>query len=142
MIKTMEILEKVKEILKKDFEDVSISFLEDEIFDSPILNIISIEPANESYRSVGLGNFAEKEIDNIVFNVHLIRKEEFDGDKSLETFVNDKDKIIELLYCEDLLGVYGDFRSLKIETEALKFTDDEVAFDVWIYRIKVFGEIR
>lgn len=142
MIKTMDILEKVKEILDKEFEYVSISFLEDEIFDIPILNTIAIEPANETYKSIGLGDFSEKEIENITFNIHLIRKQEFQGDKSLCSFANDKDKIIELLYCDELLGIYGDFRSLKIDTEALKFTNDEVAFDVWIYRIKVFGEVR
>ena len=127
MIKTMEILEEVKNVVSKEFNNVSIAMLEDELFDGTILNGVSIEPAGETVKSIGIGGFSEKEIESISFNIH---------------FINEKDKIIELLYCEELLGPTGNFRSFSISTEPLKFTDDETVFAVWIYKINVLGKIR
>lgn len=143
MISNIEILEEVKSILSKEFENVSIALLEDELFDGAILNGISIEPAGEVYKSTGIGGFSEKEIESISFNIHLIKKENFKGDTySLKDFIDEKDKIIELLYCDELLGPTGNFRSFSISTEPLKFTDDETVFAVWIYKINVLGKIR
>ncbi len=143
MIKNIEVLEEVKNILSKEFDNVSIAMLEDELFNGAILNGISIEPAGEVYKSTGIGGFSEKEIESISFNLHLVKKQDYKGETySLEDFINEKDKIIELLYCEELLGPTGNFRSFSISTEPLKFTDDETVFAVWIYKINVLGKIR
>ena len=143
MIKTMEVLEEVKNILSREFNNVSIAMLEDELFDGTILNGVSIEPAGEIVKSIGIGGFSEKEIESISFNIHLIKKQDYKGETySLEDFINEKDKIIELLYCDELLGPNGNFRSFSISTEPLKFTDDETVFAVWIYKINVLGKIR
>ena len=143
MIKNIEVLEEVKNILSKEFDNVSIAMLEDELFNGAILNGISIEPAGEVYKSTGIGGFSEKEIESISFNLHLVKKQDYKGETyALEDFINEKDKIIELLYCEELLGPTGNFRSFSISTEPLKFTDDETVFAVWIYKINVLGKIR
>ncbi|PID67121.1 MAG: hypothetical protein CR959_01820 [Fusobacteriales bacterium] len=139
----IKILTNVQEILKKEFEEVTIKFLEDSLFDNAILNEISIEPAGETYKSIALGGFAEKETEDVAFTINLIRKQEFEGDTlSLENFIKEKDRIIELLYCEELLGITGDFRSFEIQTEPLRFTDDEVVWDIWLYKINVLGKVR
>ena len=139
----IEVLKKVQEVLRQKFEEVSIKFLEDSIFDDVILNEIGIEPSGEKYKSVGLGGFTEHETESISFSINLVRKQEFKGDTlSLEQFLEEKDSIIELLYSEDLLGIDGIFRSFEIETEPLRFSHEEVAWDVWIYKIKVLGKVR
>lgn len=143
MIKNIEVLEEVKNILSKEFDNVSIAMLEDELFNGAILNGISIEPAGEVYKSTGIGGFSEKEIESISFNLHLVKKQDYKGETySLKDFIDEKDRIIELLYCDELLGPTGNFRSLSISTEPLKFTDDETVFAVWIYKINVLGKIR
>lgn len=143
MISNIEILKEIKDVLSSEFDNVAIAFLEDELFNGTILNGISIEPAGEVYKSVGIGGFSEKEIESISFNINLIKKEDFKGDTySLEDFMNEKDKIINLLYCDELLGINGKFRAFSISTEPLKFTNDETIFAVWIYKINVLGKIR
>lgn len=143
MIKNIEVLEEVKNILSKEFDNVSIAMLEDELFNGAILNGISIEPAGEVYKSTGIGGFSEKEIESISFNLHLVKKQDYKGETySLKDFIDEKDRIIELLYCDELLGPTGNFRSFSISTEPLKFTDDETVFAVWIYKINVLGKIR
>lgn len=143
MINGIDILAQIKNILDKQFDNVCLAFLEDAIFNSPILNGVYIEPAGEEYESVGLGDFTEKELESVSFNINLVRLEEFDGDTfSLKQFIDDKDKIIEALYCDELLGLKGNFRSFKIETEPLKFEDDETMYKLWLYKIKVYGKIR
>ena len=143
MIKNIEVLEEVKNILSKEFDNVSITMLEDELFNGAILNGISIEPAGEVYKSTGIGGFSEKEIESISFNLHLVKKQDYKGETySLKDFIDEKDRIIELLYCDELLGPTGNFRSFSISTEPLKFTDDETVFAVWIYKINVLGKIR
>lgn len=140
---SMDVLKKIQEILKRDFEEVSIEFLEKSLFGKVLLNGISIEPAGETFKSVGIGGFSEKENETFSFNIHLLKKEDFEGDTlSLEEFVNDKDKIIEKIYCDELLGIDGYFRSFVIETEPLQFADDEVLQSVWIYKIKITGYVR
>ena len=134
IINPYDLLYKVEGLLKNYFEyDIEIGFFKTEnLMEKFTTNKIVVEPLSDYVESEGLSSTFQVKNMDFVYNVHLIIKSKA-GDEAFKKFLSERQKILEVLYNDELIGLDTRILSQSIKTNFNTEISKKVMYDIWIW---------
>ncbi|WP_278572436.1 hypothetical protein [Fusobacterium ulcerans] len=143
IINPYDLLYKVEGLLKNYFEyDIEIGFFKTEnLMEKFTTNKIVVEPLSDYVESEGLSSTFQVKNMDFVYNVHLIIKSKA-GDEAFKKFLSERQKILEVLYNDELIGLDTRILSQSIKTNFNTEISKKVMYDIWICTFEITAKLR